>query len=295
MNPNDEIANRLRILERHSLPLKGVYIQCLDANRDDIPHATASGFIRREQSAVFLYTCWHVATGIELHPLSVPHRPPSRRYLRITLQGFRPAIADDGETRVGNIIGGVQQADLALYSEDSDDAISIWYQDPQYQKNGDLEAVGIRVPKSFDLIKLPVPDDIEVSDVQVVAEDTLLTTFPVIGDEVLIVGYSYGYSTHGLDQPTPVVLSRRVAAVMSPERPSDILLDGGAARGMSGGPVFLRDDNGLTLLGVYTGLVYADYQRQQRELHTALGSACHGLFGMTPGTPTSLVRADTLF
>lgn len=64
---------------------------------------------------------------------------------------------------------------------------------------------------------------------------------------------------------------------------------------MSGGPVFLRDDNGLTLLGVYTGLVYADYQRQQRELHTALGSACHGLFGMTPGTPTSLVRADTLF
>lgn len=64
--------------QRNSLQFKAVIIQCLDKN--DACLKTASGFIRRENSKLYLYTCWHVVTDYNPNELKV-RTPPNSAFL----------------------------------------------------------------------------------------------------------------------------------------------------------------------------------------------------------------------
>ena len=72
--------------QRLSLSHKAVMVHCLDENGDKIAGAYASGFILREKDGLFLYTCWHVVTGFDMHALPMNYVKSNRRALKVSLQ-----------------------------------------------------------------------------------------------------------------------------------------------------------------------------------------------------------------
>ncbi len=65
---------------------KAVMVHCLDDAGKEIEGAYASGFILKEQDGLFLYTCWHVITGLDMHQLPMNYKTSNRKKLRISLQ-----------------------------------------------------------------------------------------------------------------------------------------------------------------------------------------------------------------
>src|SRR5207244_4049612 len=99
------------------LPFKAVQILPLDERRQPIrvPEGirTASGFIRREAHGLFLYTCWHVATGIDMNTRKPPPAWTRPMWLRARLQSFQspqPGV---------EAIGGLREVDIPLYDGES--------------------------------------------------------------------------------------------------------------------------------------------------------------------------------
>ena len=267
-----------RPIMRFDLPLKAVHIQCLDNEGESIKGAFGSGFIRREGRHHFLYTCWHLVTGFNLHDVKVGYQLPNRRQLKVTLQDAnfsRPHI---------QAIGGNQSVVIPLYDTVPNGAANSspnkprWYQEKQDVAQFELNLIGIRVPASYDAIKIQLPDNIRVADMQIIEDRHLFLEGLSVGDRVLIVGFPYGYSPLGMEQPTAIVLTRYIAAVQIKGRQNEILLDGGGAAGMSGGPVFVETTNGIFLVGVYTGIIYPDHVVLQKERATALGIYCQLLW-----------------
>lgn len=246
------------------LSLKAVHIQCLDEHQKPINGAYASGFIVQEGGQNFLYTCWHVVTGFNMHNIDVSKGLPNRKFLEINLQNVanrQPGV---------QAIGGKQSTILPLYDKTMK---PLWVQDGQDIPNYSLNCIQLQVPFWHDTIKLLLPEGLTVSDFQLVKEgDILKENSPFIGDKVYIVGYPYGYSSLGLEQPTAIVLTRFVASNRIKDRNSEMLLDGPGAAGMSGGPVFLERDDTLLLVGIYTGLIYPDHVIEKYEKTTALGT-----------------------
>lgn len=249
---------------RMSLNMKSTHIQCLDENKKAIKGANASGFIVKEKGELFLYTCWHVVTGYNLHDIKIGNKLPDRKYIEVTLQNCekcQPGV---------QVIGGNQSSTLTLYDENG---FPLWIQNSQDVPNPDLNAIHLKVPFWHDVVKLALPKNIVVSEMQVIKEDEILfNNSPMIGDKLYIVGYPYGYSALGMEQPTPIVLTRFLAADRIKDRQSELLLDGPGAPGMSGGPVFMERNNSLHLIGIYTGLIYPDYMVEKNEKSTALGT-----------------------
>ena len=236
---------------RALLPLRCVRLQALDENRELMKGHTASGFVRREGSAIFLYTCWHFVTQLDPFELRVTSLP-RRRYLRVDAQDARGS-------RPGSIsIGGLQTIDVPLYDTSTNPHRPMWLQDDQHVPNADLNAIGIYVPFWHDVIKIELPTSFRASDIQVIDESELhgRTNMVVPGDKCLVVGYPYGYSSHGLDQPTPIVLTRFIASLNMKGRVRGVLLDSIGAPGMSGGPIYVENGAELRLFGIYTGSVY---------------------------------------
>ena len=265
--------------QRGTLPLLGVLIECLDEHSEPIPEAVASGFIRREFGRLFLYTCWHVVTDFDPYDLAIsPKKVPSRRrYLRLAFQGARRPIAGL------EIIGGLQTLKIGLYKNSERPFQAAWLQDDAHIPNADLNSLGLHVPFWHDLVKIELPAEIEVSDLQIVDEKRIFpgnTSLIAPGDKCLIVGFPYGFSAFGRDQPTPIALTRFVASDRIAGRRRQLLLDSIAAPGMSGGPVFVERDNELLLFGIYTGLIYPDFYRQKRDGVTALGSVADITFAL---------------
>jgi hypothetical protein len=251
---------------KRTLNMKSVHIQCLDENQRPITGAFASGFILQEGEYKYLYTCWHVVTGFNMHNVEVGRNLPNRKFLEVNLQNCenpQPGIQS---------IGGKQSMILSLYDEKNK---PLWIQNSQDVPNHSLNNIQLKVPFWHDTIKLLLPDTISLSEMQIIQEKDIFDNSPLIGDKVYIVGYPYGYSALGLEQPTPIVLTRFVAADRIKDRHSEILLDGPGAPGMSGGPVFLERNNTLLLLGIYTGLIYPDYVIEKNEKTTALGTMCN--------------------
>jgi hypothetical protein len=62
---------------KFSLKMKAVHIQCLDENKNQIKGAYASGFIVQEEEHKFLYTCWHVVTGYNMHNVEIGRSLPN--------------------------------------------------------------------------------------------------------------------------------------------------------------------------------------------------------------------------
>jgi hypothetical protein len=258
--------------QRFSLPLCGVRIECLDEDLNPLVGAVASGFMRRESGRLFLYTAWHVVTGLDPHCIRVGFELPKRRFLRVHLQ--------DANSRPGvTTIGGSQGVVLPLYLEPTAKAgplKPLWIQNDQHVPHDLLNNVGLFVPFWHDVVKIALPDSVRVSDMQLIADDQLMTggeSLVCVGEKCLIVGFPYGFSAAiGVDQPTPVVFTRFIASAhVAGERKFEFFLDGYGAPGMSGGPVFLERGEQLLLVGVYTGDIFPDHERA-REKTTALGT-----------------------
>jgi hypothetical protein len=75
-----------------------------------------------------------------------------------------------------------------------------------------------------------------------------------------------------MEQPTPIVLTRFVAATGIQERPRQFLLESIGSAGMSGGPAYLDTGSEVLLVGMYTGLIYPDHHSSRPEKATALGT-----------------------
>lgn len=259
------------LTQRFILPLKAVLIRCLDEQQRQLNHA--SGFIRREGSKLFLYTCWHVVTGYDRNDLKIGNQLPNRAFLSVELQ-----TSDSSQPGI-EAIGGLQTLTLPLYNTEVSPKEPLWQQDKRHTPHPDLNAVHLYVPFWHDAVRLELPDDLVVSDAQVIEEedafpvDTMLT----VGDRLYVVGFPYGFSAHGVDQPIPTVLTRFVAATRISGRSQEVLLESTGAPGMSGGPVFVEREKSIHLLGLYTGLLYPDHVIQRSEKHTALGT-CSSIF-----------------
>lgn len=147
------------------------------------------------------------------------------------------------------------------------------------------------------MVKLELPNSLRLNDWQAIAEDRLFrgnVANIVPGDKCLIVGFPYGYSAFGEKQPTPVVLTRFAASDKILDRPQSFLLESIGAPGMSGAPVFVERQDGLSLIGIYTGAVFPSGSRstlEEQQRVTDLGAVSNLLLVLKGGL--QLVRSPT--
>ena len=255
-------------MQKFDLPFKAIHIQCLDQDGAPIQNAYASGFVRKEGANLFLYSCWHVVTGFDMHNIRIGNQLPNRMSLRVTLQ--------DADARQPGltVVGGNQSLIVPLYDTSQTPYIPLWSQDKKDVPQVDLNAINLRVPFWHDAVKLRLPAELRVSDMQIIEENRCFEHMLTPGDKLFVVGFPYCYSALGMDQPTPIVLTRFVAATRVSGRQREILLDSAGARGMSGGPVFVETASGVFLVGLYTGLIYPDHVIEKNDRVTALGTCC---------------------
>lgn len=249
-----------RGLSRFDLQLKAVHLECLGKNGERI--SVASGFICRESDGLYLYTCWHVVTGYDPSDLKVMW-PPRQVALMMHFQGFEQ-LPNAGLTR------GHQSHRIELYDVSTSPPKPRWLQNRLHIPHGDLNNINIRVPAWHDLIKLELPEKLNISPLQIVEESAITHWPPQDGDKMYVVGFPYGYSALTMTQPTAIVLTRYIAASVAAS-PTVALLDGIGAQGMSGCPVFVELDGRIFLSAVYTGSVYPDHIVQANNPVTALG------------------------
>jgi hypothetical protein len=259
-----------------SLRLKAVLIQCL--NRDQVPVATASGFLVQERAGLYLYTCWHVVTGLKdpERPQLPPYGWPNRRMeLKVTMQDA--TVRQPGV----EVIGGSESFMVPLYDTSVDPPQPLWIQDSQDIPHTELNAANIRVPFWHDAVKLRLPSSVRPNNSQIV-EPSISTEGPLIGDKVFVVGYPYGYSADGPDQPTPVVLTRFIAATPLTRKVA-VILESGGRESMSGGPVFLQKDSKIFFLGLYVGVDKPAAAAKEFDSSIMLGRCCNMMIWFTPG------------
>jgi hypothetical protein len=161
----------------------------------------------------------------------------------VTLQGVErePAYVEK--------IGGSREVLVDLYRADGTPA---WLQDRHYIPNADVQNFGFRFPFWHDAVKIALPG-IDLSSAQAIDEGAVSSRMLLPTERLFIVGYPHGYSA--LDNPTPIVLTAHIAALRFGQNRQELLLDRAGAPGMSGSPVFLEDEIGLRLIGIYTGVI----------------------------------------
>jgi hypothetical protein len=251
-----------------------VRVECLDSAQQPVPYAVATGFLRADESGqLSLYTCWHVVTGLDPHALSLGFELPKRRFTRLLLQGVdksRPGI---------EAIGASQSLVVPLYEDTSATTgplLQLWEQPDWHVPNEYLNHIGLYLPTWNDVVRLALPAGLALSELQLTNQFSVLpgnVDSPAVGDKCLIVGYPYGFSAAGLNQPTPVAFTRFIASAhIAGPRKFEFFLDGYGAPGMSGGPVFIERAQSLYLLGIYTGDIFPDHTLHTREKVTAMGT-----------------------
>jgi len=268
---------------KHLLGHTAVKLQCLDKNKDYV--ASATGFFLRRSGNLYLYTCWHVVTGIESwQPLQFSRavEQKKRRFLTVCSQNVTKLVTNTGQP-AGESIGGKREFHLPLYDAYESPT---WHQDKRDVPHEDLNAIKIRVPFWHDAVAFPLSPDQPISPLQVIDEEHFFRHTKSLGagrfqgrsyspgDRVFIVGYPYGFSTAGDLQPEAIVLVRHVASMRlryAGLHGRQVLLDGPGAPGMSGSPVFVETDRGLELIGAYTHVIYPDNPGGKAEKTTALG------------------------
>lgn len=266
MEPDD--LKRSVVRAKLALPLSAVKLHALDLRGNEVKDAYATGFICREPDGLYLYTCWHVATGYG-SPWNVKtgKEPSTRRSLRVEVQSYTEP--DPGIF----IVRGRRTFTVPLYS---DDGSSLWLQDEQSIENFALECIGIKVPAYFDVIKIKLAPDAPVAPAHIVNRGML--RHPYIGDKLYIAGFPHGYSATGLTQPTAVVLTRHVASSAIGANVHRFLADGPAAPGMSGSPVFLEAEGyGLQLMGIYAGVINPGATVVNHHEYAAALAECYNL------------------
>jgi hypothetical protein len=130
------------------------------------------------------------------------------------------------------------------------------------------------VPRFFDVVRIPVTFEEQVRDVVEFQKTDIFAKLADAGTDVHIVRNPYGYSAMDVATPGPVFLKRAIAANRTTS-PGYMLLDGGATPGMSGAPVIVKHHGRWWLIGMYTGVIFPDYQhgsqRPDNDRSAALG------------------------
>ena len=246
----------------HELEYKSVHLQCLNEYQDPIENAFATGFILNEDSGMYLYTCWHVVTGFNMHHIEYETKP-TRKFIELSLQ--KQEFTSGGET----VLGGIKSFTIPLYNHLNKPN---WIQNKQTEEHPELNNIGIKVPQCGDIVKIKLPDNPAISIIQKIEATDVFEPIPFVGSKMYVVGFPYGFSSLGQHQPRAIVLTRFIAAFTIYKRPFESLLDGPGAPGMSGSPVFLEDSGKIKLFGVYTGTIYPDNLINQYHQYTQLGT-----------------------
>lgn len=244
----EERASIFARLKQSHLSYTAVRLQCLDSAGQEIRGAYASGFVRSEGGKNFLYTCWHVVSGYDA-PLRLAVKDhQDRAALRVFIQLVEKRGASEA-------IGGVHQFELPLRD---DSGSPLWLQEPDEQQQPDLNAIGLRVPRSVDVVKVEIPaSSFSISSLTLLGEE-FSSMGTLAGDRISMVGYPHGYSADGEDELTAIVLTRNVAVAMTRQgSPHRLIVDGPGTPGMSGAPVFVWNQQGHPrLLGIYSGIIH---------------------------------------
>jgi len=245
-------------------------------NADGKVVAEGSGFILSEDGGTFLYTAWHLLTGIDPRTLEF-RNPPDRKSIRVLCQDVK-------QTRLGLALGGRYSQTIALYDRLG---APVWLQERSDIPNADLNAIQIRVPRTFDAVKIPIELPPHHTQILAVPPDAapykenlsprelsffkqrfgITPTEPRLVDfthaitrAAYIAGFPYGFSASGSAQIDPVVLTRHIAHSGFREKAGLFYLDNDAAPSMSGSPVWIVEPDGSFLLvGIYIGSVFTDY------------------------------------
>jgi Trypsin-like peptidase domain len=272
-SPTDSIA------ARHLMQFKAVRIEILDQHGQSVivtPRngerrgpVVASGFLLRDEADLYLYTCWHVVTGIELANPVLPGTNQRRSRLKVSMQRseqFKGAIVS---------VDGSESFEVELYERSGEDVfLPRWEQDQQSVSNSTLAMANLVQPFWHDIVRIRLPSSVVTSTNQVLSRLDLWPNLIAPADPLMLVGYPYGFSAKQLS-PTPIVVQRHVAAISPDGARREILIDGAGAPGMSGGPVFYEWDNRLYLFGMYVGVIFPDAAPEnETERTTALGIVC---------------------
>ena len=257
------------IAARHLMQFKAVRIEILDQlgqpvivtprNGERRGPVVASGFLLRDDADLYLYTCWHVVTGIELANPVLPGTNQRRSRLKVSMQ--RSEKSDSFE--------------VELYEQSGEDVfLPRWEQDQQSVSNSSLAMANLVQPFWHDIVRIRLPSSVVTSTAQVLSRFDLWRDLIAPADPLLLVGYPYGFSARQLT-PAPIVVKRHVAAISRDGARREILIDGAGAPGMSGGPVFYEWDNRLYLFGMYVGVIFPDAAPDNEPERTgALGIVC---------------------
>jgi hypothetical protein len=223
----------------------------------------------RDDADLYLYTCWHVVTGIELANPVLPGTNQRRSRLKVSMQRsekFKGAIGS---------VGVSDSFEVELYETSGEDVfLPLWEQDEHSVSNSSLEMANLVQPFWHDIVRIRLPSSVVTSAVQVLSRLDLWPDVIAPADPLMLVGYPYGFSARQLP-PTPIVLKRHVAAVSRDGARREILIDGAGAPGMSGGPVFYEWDNRLYLFGIYVGVIFQETAPESEPERTGtLGIVC---------------------
>jgi hypothetical protein len=231
--------------------------------------AVASGFLLRDDAELYLYTCWHVVTGIELANPVLPGTNQRRSRLKVSMQRtekFKGAVVS---------VDGADSFDVELYEKSGEEAfLPRWEQDQLSVSNSSLAMANLVQPFWHDIVRIRLPAGVVASSTPVLSRLDLWPELIAPADPLMLVGYPYGFSARQLS-PTPIVVKRHVAAISRDGARREILIDGAGAPGMSGGPVFYEWGDRIYLFGMYVGVIFPEAAPENEPERTgALGIVC---------------------
>lgn len=250
-------------LTEWDMSVRPVKLEPLDQDRVPLGGRLSTGFLFYEREQVWLYTCWHVVTGID--PFRPQFKdPPSRRFVKVTWKQM--AIRDGGHTSLGD----TEDFIVPLYDGDGK---PLWHQEGVRRSQLDLDALGLPVPATTDLVALSVSVIPDERRFRCFSPSDVPRAHFQNGQQVVITGYPWGYSALGPLTPEPVFLTRSIASWVVLNRAHSFLVDGVGAKGMSGSPVFVPDSGGFKLIGVYSGALFPDVQQtgEPQDAYSGLG------------------------
>ena len=288
-----EMASRARA-QRFEMTFKCVHLSFIDAQGQVVLDSmgrkrVATGFLRKEAGVLFLYTCWHVVTGLDFLQPTLPRVGEQRRTtLQVTLQQ-----ASSEPNGVSTIVSGKNSFLVPLYEDKAGlPAVPRWQQSVACRDVAEIDDAGLRVPFRYDIARLDLTgmDVPSLSPLQMV--DATLWTHPINpGDRLFVAGFPYGF-TGDADDIEAVLLSRTCAESSWKNTAHGTFLDSPCAQGMSGSPVLLEMGSHLFLAGLYTGARFPDGPTDRPDRLAALGTFCPFAIPLMDG---QLVPAKALF
>lgn len=234
-----------------SLHLDNKVLKLILRNAEGEVLGTASGFIVKKELGLYLYTAWHVFTGLD--PLDVKLSQKFQKRTTVEIIGAECHEDDKGTM----VMSGTTSFTFDLFDAQGKPR---WCQSGFDREPHVVNEIGVYLPIMIDVawLRVSLPDPL--CDIWSFAEPDDRLTGPglYVAEDVFLCGYPHGASAIGHPEKagamSPVYLRRSIASSLQ-YKSWYHLLDGRGVAGMSGGPVVLKDG---TLAGIYRGTVSTD-------------------------------------